>query len=648
MKIESVRIQNFRSFEDETIFFNNYTCLVGPNGSGKSTILCALNIFFRNNSDSPTDLTKLDREDFHNQQIGNPIKITITFIDLSGDAEKDLKEYFRQGKLIVSAVAEYDKAFDHAEVKHFGQRLAMKDFAGFFEALGDKKSVAELKEEYKRIQKNHRLLPPPGTKDQMVSALRDYEEANPDKGELISSEDQFYGFSKGKNKLDPYIQWLYVPAVKDASSEQIDSKNSVLAQLLSRTVRSKVNFDKTIKELRDKLALEYQAMLGQSQDKLKEIQTSLSTRLAFWAHPNADLFLEWRQDPEKTIKIEEPFAQILVKEGNFQGELSRFGHGFQRSYLLALLQELSGCDDPNGPRLILGCEEPEMYQHPPQIRHLFEVFQELSEQNSQIVVCSHSPYFVSGKGFENVRLIRQNHKLSKSNITFATYSHVAEEISKETGEPPIAEGGIQTKINQALQPNINEIFFSKKIILVEGLEDMAYITTYLHLSGLWSEFRKFGCHIIPTGGKSLMIQPLVILNVMEIPKIIIVDGDKDKIDIPEHKIKHEKDNKAILNLCNLTSLPTFPDDTYWESNLIMWKNDLTQVVKQDIGKKDWENFQSKASAEYGAIKNIKKTTLHIGKALNLAWEAGFKSPNLEKLCKRIIQFGENPEIIKPT
>jgi predicted ATP-dependent endonuclease of OLD family len=42
MKIESVRIKNFRSFADETIPFNDYTCLVGPNGAGKSTIPCAL------------------------------------------------------------------------------------------------------------------------------------------------------------------------------------------------------------------------------------------------------------------------------------------------------------------------------------------------------------------------------------------------------------------------------------------------------------------------------------------------------------------------------------------------------------------------------------------------------------------------------
>ncbi|HHY50152.1 MAG TPA: ATP-binding protein, partial [Alphaproteobacteria bacterium] len=36
MRIASVRIENFRSFADATIPFNDYGCLVGPNGAGKS------------------------------------------------------------------------------------------------------------------------------------------------------------------------------------------------------------------------------------------------------------------------------------------------------------------------------------------------------------------------------------------------------------------------------------------------------------------------------------------------------------------------------------------------------------------------------------------------------------------------------------
>ena len=68
MKIASVRIENFRSFGDATVPFNNYACLVGPNGAGKSTVLTALNVFFRESENLPTDLSQLVQEDFPLQE----------------------------------------------------------------------------------------------------------------------------------------------------------------------------------------------------------------------------------------------------------------------------------------------------------------------------------------------------------------------------------------------------------------------------------------------------------------------------------------------------------------------------------------------------------------------------------------------------
>jgi putative ATP-dependent endonuclease of OLD family len=72
MRIESVRIQNFRAFDDETIDFDDYTCLVGPNGGGKSTVLMALNVFFRYSMDVATNLVLLDEEDFHARDTSSP------------------------------------------------------------------------------------------------------------------------------------------------------------------------------------------------------------------------------------------------------------------------------------------------------------------------------------------------------------------------------------------------------------------------------------------------------------------------------------------------------------------------------------------------------------------------------------------------
>ena len=102
MRIKSIRIQNFRSFKDETIEFSNYTCLIGPNGAGKSNVLCALNVFFRESENYPMNLKLLDEEDFHHGNTNEPIIITLTFISLNKEAQKDFGHYYRQNQLVVT------------------------------------------------------------------------------------------------------------------------------------------------------------------------------------------------------------------------------------------------------------------------------------------------------------------------------------------------------------------------------------------------------------------------------------------------------------------------------------------------------------------------------------------------------------------
>ncbi len=65
MKLADIRLQHFRSYKDETILFDDYTCLVGPNGAGKSCVLTALNVFFRNTASCAINVCQLSEEDFY-------------------------------------------------------------------------------------------------------------------------------------------------------------------------------------------------------------------------------------------------------------------------------------------------------------------------------------------------------------------------------------------------------------------------------------------------------------------------------------------------------------------------------------------------------------------------------------------------------
>ncbi len=636
MRIASVRIENFRSFADVTVPFNDFGCLVGPNGAGKSNVLLALNVFFRESENLPTDLSQLDQEDFHCKNTDEPIKITVTFSNLSDDAKKDFADYARQEQLVVSAIATFDAATGKALVRQCGQRLGMRVFAPFFEAVDAGKKVAELKDIYADLRKAYTALPAPGTKDAMVDALHGYEAARPEDCELLSSEDHFYGFSKGSDRLAKHIQWVYIPAVKDATSEQIEARNSALGKLLARTVRSKTNFDQAVKTLRTEMQQQYQALLDGNQHVLDDISTSLKTRLSEWAHPEARLRLQWKQDPEKSVRVEEPWAHILAGEGGFEGELARFGHGLQRSYLLALLQELASIDAEGSPTLILACEEPELYQHPPQVRHLASVLHKLSRSNSQVIVCTHNPLFVSGAGFEDVRMVRKEEGAPRSGVSHMTFKEIGDAISTATGEPPIKPTGALAKIHQALQPGLNEMFFTRRLILVEGLEDVAYILSYLNLLDRGEEFRRMGCHIIPANGKSELLQPIVIAKRMKIPTYLLFDSDADKPDRSGSRAKHEKDNRALLALVGNATGDPMPAATTRGTGYTMWNSDIGAVVESEIGKDDWASFRAAADNLYGHAGGLRKNSLHIGASLAFAWEGGKRSTSLDSLCNDIL------------
>ena len=656
MRISSVRIQNFRCFEDETIHFNAYTCMVGPNGSGKSTVLTALNVFFQETAHARTNLTKLDKEDFHHRDgaahnLKEPIKITVIFEGLCADAEDDLKDYVRQGKLVVSAVAVWNDDDGYAQVVQYGERLGMEAFKPFFAAVGDGAPVKELKEIYVKLRGQFPDLPTPGTKQAMIDALHEYEAEHPDDCALIPSEDQFYGFSRGTNRLDKYIHWMFVPAVKDASDEQVEANNTLLGKLLERTVRAKLSFKEPLEELRKEVGGKYQAILDGQQHVLKDLSASVTKRLETWVHPGVGISLEWLHDADKSIRVAEPVAQFVAGERNFKGKLARLGHGYQRSFILALLEEMAASEPDVGPRLIFGCEEPELYQHPPQARHIAAVMQQLTTKNAQVVVCTHSPYFVSGRQVQDVRSIRMNVSACCGECRSVTLDQIAGTIAAARGERPTTPTGMLLKIEQALQPVLNEIFFADVLILVEGIEDAAYIMTYMTLLELTDEFRKYRCHIVPAGGKSGLIQPIAIAKHLNIPCFVTFDGDGHKVPKPGEpdnhgrRKMHEDDNLTILKLRDVNKPNIFPTSTLWLDDIVQWPSEIGQIVVDEIGPDDMRTIGDTVRANHKIHDgDLDKKALFIGYKLKEAWDQGKKSASLERLCKTIIAFAKSQHV----
>lgn len=635
MKIKTIRIENFRCFQDETISLNRYSCFVGPNGSGKSTVLSALNVFFQDRTSAATDISKLADEDYFARETSKPARISLAFDDLSQAARDELAAYVRQDELVVTAEAIFDAASGFGPVRHFGQRLGLETFRRYFEAEKSGAKAPELNQIYDQLRADFVALPSARSKDEKVQALRDFEAEHPDQCVLIPSPDDFYGVNS-TGKLSRFVQWVYVPAVKDAGEEGQEAKNTALGKLVARAVRSRTNFDAEIEELRNDTLARYRELLDRNKESLTDISNSLQRRLESWAHPNVRLGMEWLSDPNKSVVVQAPIAGIKTGEGDFLGSLARMGHGLQRSYLLALLQELAGSDAPDAPTLVLGCEEPELYQHPPQARHLADVFVELSAGNNQILVTTHSPLFVSGDGFEDTRLVRPPGANAGSRVKALTFAHLCARIREILGEDPRRPTeGLVAKIHQALQPGIAEMFFARVPVLVEGMEDVSYITTELHLAGQWSEFRRLGCHLIPVNGKDRLIQPLAIATTLGLPAFVIFDADGN-VQREDQLPKHERDNRALIRLLDVDYQP-FPVSHVIGRNCAVFPTNLGDAVKADFGD-DFDRLANAARARYGNEGGLEKHDLFIAEWVSSGRESGLASPTLKLLCDAILAF----------
>jgi putative ATP-dependent endonuclease of the OLD family len=635
----------------------DYTCLVGPNGVGKSAVFAALNVFFGQAVPPATNAGELSEEDFHQRQISEPIRITLTFGHLSASAKADLAHYVRQEQLVVFVEADWNPEKQTALVVQHGLRRGIAAFASYFQkdAVGAK--VSDLKGTYEEIRKSFGDLPEPGTKAVMSAALREYEATHAALCVDIPSQAQFYGVG-GKGLLDKHVQWVHVPAVKDAAGEGIEARNTWLGQLVQRAVRSKVKFEDQLDAIRVDALDKYRALLEERQDTLTTLSESLTQRMEDWSHTGGSLQLRWESDPGRSVSVQAPYVGLQAGDSGFAGHLSRQGHGFQRLYLLTLLRELAASNESNVPTLLLACEEPELYQHPPQARHLAWALNALSEVGAQVLVCTHSPYFVSGKGFPDIRIVSRKPGGKDSAVRYTTFEQVAEVLQKAGGNAPRNAEGARVKLNQLLQPGVNEMLFAPVLVLVEGLEDAAFIMSYLVLSGRADEFRRFGCHIVPAEGKSRVAELRAVANCLDIPTYTVFDADRDKcfpapgagqneIDrCNSDRPKHEKDNKALFALCGGPEAGPFPTSIVWQPNLTAWSTEIGDVVRTEVGRDVYQEAEAHVRhAEHFSEGSLGKNQLFIGLVLEKLWNDGVRCASLERLCEAILAHAKSSRAV---
>ena len=425
MIIKSIHVKRFRSLFDETLDCDYLTALVGPNGAGKSSFLRALDLFYL-----PTP--KFVEEDFYDENTEEDIEIAVTFGDLGPKERERFAGYINYEQLTVVRVLSLTEGKRSAN--YHGSRLRNPEFG----EVRDASAAAEIKARYKVLRQKPEYadeLPPASTKDNVVAALEEWESQHPQSCMRMRDDGQFFGFTGvGRGYLGQYTKFLLIPAVREAGADASEGKGSPITELMDLLVRGVLAEREDVSNLRRELQEKYEEVLRPTKEnELSQLESDLTGGLQTYV-PDAEVRLSW----EKTGGIEVPLPRAAVKlvEDGYQASVERTGHGLQRAFILTLLQQLAAAQDRKGvppreerpgpsaqgqssekdamPNLLLGIEEPELFQHPSRQRHLAKIFQSLTRgevqgvaHNTQVLYATHAPLFVGLDCFDQVRVLRK-------------------------------------------------------------------------------------------------------------------------------------------------------------------------------------------------------------------------------------------------
>ncbi len=639
MRISRLHVKNFRSILDQAISCESLTALVGKNGSGKSSFLAALELFY-----SPR--ATVTREDFHAGDTSENVEIAVTFSDLEAQAKESFADYIRDGVLEVTKVLPVDTIGTC-----YGVRLRYPGFDIVRGAGGKREVNAAYREFRKSAEWTH--LPSASSADAVEAALEKWEAEHADECVPARDTGQYFGFASGAvGSLTPYTVFLRIPAVRDAAEDGLEGRGSAITQLMDFVVRHVLDSRAEVTQFREQTQAEYENVVYPTlRPELEALEATLSNTLSSFA-PSSELVLHWSDPPQ--IHIPDPQAEVRVAEDGYEASIQRTGHGLQRAFIFTMLQHLSAASEnskeeedegetPSGPTLVLGIDEPELYQHPSRQRHLAAILRRLATGDAQGVAAStqvlyttHSPLFIGLDWFDQIRVLRKvpagNRGPKVSDAHAVNLEDFAKEIEAALGKPAGDFTGetFRARLASIMTPWMNEGFFADVVVLVEGEDDRAAILGAAKAAEV--DFDSIGVAVIPCSGKTSIDRPLVIFRHLAIPVYVVWDGDRGK-----DGNNGKRDSRAQTNryLCRLLGRTEEDWPLFVGKHAACFEMDLETTLRDEIGG-HFETYREEAQVELGLENQNLKNPKLVERILESAAKDGISSSSLGTIVNRVV------------
>jgi len=643
MLIDSVTIRNFRSIREEVLNCQDMTVLVGSNGTGKSSFLRALDLFY-------TAGARPKEDDYTHGNIEAPIEISVSYKDFSAAEVERFSSYIHHNNLIVKRMFHCGGGKDTG--KYFGMTLQHPDF----KEIRNAPSKSEFIKAYKLISDKFGLeavRSADAADDQMTR----WEQENSGECELVEDAGQFLGFENvGAGSLSRWTKFLFIPAVRDASLDAVEGKGSPISQLMDWIVRSSLQQREDIKEFREEAEKRYKELTDPTKiPELNRLGTAITSTLKDY-YSGVDVKLQWQGDAEVSMGM--PKADVRLLEDGFESPVGNVGHGLQRAFILALLQQLMHTnaqvmEETDGgeklsdemqvefslPGLILAIEEPELYQHPNKQRHFSRVLSDMSQNrihgiadNTQVLYATHSPLFLNFESFDDIRVVRKvedtmsNGKVSKvSDVSVGNAARRLWEANGSVGEMYTGES-LRPRLH-IMNSILNEGFFAAVVVLVEGEDDKAALLGASRML-LKNTFESMEIAVLSCGGKNNLDRPYLIFESLGIPVYVVWDSDKGGSKPEEnHKLLRLLEEDVVDWPCTVTN------------KYACLEKNLEKTIGEEIGKEFYDALVDSKQAEYSLKKKaIIKNPVVLGELLKEAHEQERESKTLDAIVNAIVEL----------
>lgn len=215
---------------------------------------------------------------------------------------------------------------------------------------------------------------------------------------------------------------------------------------------------------------------------------------------------------EPTILEHYKNLDLVVKESEEFDDFSALdmGAGIQSAIVVALIQAYKELKRSGA---ILLIEEPEVYLHPHARRYFYSLLKDLAEQGNQIFYTTHSTEFVDLPNYETICIVRKTASLGTK--------------INQTSGLSISEGSKEElKLLTQFDATRNELFFARKVLLVEGPTERFSLPYIFTLKGI-EDLNARGVSIIDSGGKENLEFIIKILKDFCIPFVVLHDEDRN-------------------------------------------------------------------------------------------------------------------------